>query len=206
MKRGSAAWAPEIRGRGINENAVMVVDDFLELELCTNALKELVGEPWLPSEVVFHKHGPGIGAGGRHSESLASGTFGNLTQACIASCEKRLGELFAILPSNLEPWQFVRYGRGDRYDYHLDCGAWSRHRAGERRHTILVVIEQPVRGGATHFRALRKTIRPIVGRLVIWRNLLAHGNCNHAMIHAGRPVWQGRKTILVTWEHERAYR
>jgi prolyl 4-hydroxylase len=98
-----------------------------------------------------------------------------------------------------------RYRRGDIFDYHLDCGSWSEHPSGERRRTILIVIEAPLRGGATHFRALNQTIQPHLGRLVVWRNLLPTGNCNHAMIHSGRAVWQGQKTILTTWERERPF-
>jgi prolyl 4-hydroxylase len=119
--------------------------------------------------------------------------------------ELSLADLLCLDLKSLEPWQMIRYRRAGAYDYHLDCGAWSGHPSGERAQTVMLILEQPKRGGATHFRALARTIRPLAGRLVVWRNLLPNGACNHAMIHSGRPVWQGRKTILITWERQHPY-
>jgi prolyl 4-hydroxylase len=125
--------------------------------------------------------------------------------AWLRAAETRLAQQSDIRTQCLEPWQMTRYRRGTSYDYHLDCGAWARHPSGERQRTVMLVIQAPRQGGATHFRALARTVRPIVGRLVVWRNLLPNGDCDHAMIHSGRPVWQGCKTILTTWERQRPY-
>jgi hypothetical protein len=189
----------------IIENTVVIVDQFLEQAQCSAILQEQSNEQWFPSEL-FYQNSNSSGQGvGRQCELLASILSGTVTTAVLAGVEQQLFELFGINPANLEPWQLVRYRRGDRFDYHNDFGKKSKDPAGHRRHSILVVIEEPKKGGTTHFRALRKTIRPMVGRLLAWSNLLGNGQCNHAMIHSGRAVWQGKKTILVTWEHERAY-
>jgi 2OG-Fe(II) oxygenase superfamily len=141
----------------------------------------------------------------RVSESILLPSYSPWAIDWLHGVERRLAALVQVDPRHLEPWQFTRYRRGGFYDYHLDCGAWSRHPSGERARTLMIILEAPVRGGATHFRALARTIRPVAGRLVVWQNLLPTGRCNHAMIHSGRPVWQGRKTILTTWERQRPY-
>jgi 2OG-Fe(II) oxygenase superfamily len=189
----------------IVENTVVTVDQFLKPAHCSAILQEQSHEQWFPSELFYQNSNSGGQEVGRQCELRASALSGKVTTALLADVEKRLFEMFGIKQANLEPWQLVRYRRGDRFDYHNDFGEKSKDPAGYRRHSILVVIEEPKKGGVTHFRALRKAIRPMVGRLLVWRNLLADGKCNHAMIHSGRTVWQGKKTILVTWEHQRAY-
>jgi prolyl 4-hydroxylase len=206
MIGGAEKRTPDRRIINIVENEVLVFDDFLDRAQCNKVLEEHVDELWFPSELVFKKNQHGNEGTGRQCELLAAGISGISTLACIERLEISLRQLFGIEPNNLEPWQLVRYGLNNKFDYHHDFGAKLKNNSSERKHSILIVIQQPQKGGATHFRALRKTIRPVVGRLIIWRNFLANGNCNYAMIHSGRPVWRGKKTILVTWEHDRAYR
>lgn len=184
-------------------DAIVVVDDFLSPAECRRLLGEQARGEWVDS-VVANAVGGAMHGGGRHSDSLVLPGYGAAAARLLRGIEQRLQAMFGIAPPNLEPWQMTRYRRGGAYDYHVDCGV--PHPSGERERTILVVLAPPVRGGATHFRALRRTIRPLAGRLVVWRNLLPGGRCDHAMIHSGRPVWQGTKTILTTWAHPRPYR
>jgi prolyl 4-hydroxylase len=188
------------------DEPVAVVDDFLSAAECTRLLAQAKAGEWVASSIVEPDGTSRLTGGGRRSGSLILPACSRWATAKLRDVETRLSTRFGIEARNLEPWQFTRYRRGDFFDYHLDCGAWADHPSGERKRTILIVLEQPLRGGATHFRALGKTIRPLVGRLVVWHNLLPTGRCNYAMIHSGRPVWQGRKTILTTWERQRPYR
>ncbi|MCD9033019.1 2OG-Fe(II) oxygenase [Luteimonas sp. Y-2-2-4F] len=184
-------------------DAIVVVDGFLSPVECRSLLDEQARGEWVDS-VVANAVGGAMHGGGRHSDSLVLPGYGATAARLLCGIEQRLQAAFGVAPSHLEPWQMTRYRRGGVYDYHVDCGV--PHPSGERERTILIVLEPPVRGGATHFRALRRTVRPLAGRLVVWRNLLPSGRCNHAMVHSGRPVWQGTKTILTTWEHPRPYR
>jgi prolyl 4-hydroxylase len=184
---------------------ITVVDGFLSLADCRRMLNETTSGEWVGSAVAHPNGGSTIATGGRRSDSLVLPAYSDWAEAQLRGIEGRLAAMFGVQSRKLEPWQMIRYRRGDFYDYHVDCGAWSRHPSGERNRTILIVIEQPSSGGAIHFRALRQTIRPHTGRLVVWRNLLPSGMCNYAMIHSGRPVWQGRKTILTTWERQRPH-
>lgn len=184
------------------EERIIVVDEFLSPLQCRQLLGEQNGGEWIAS-AILQGNGSTMTGGGRKSDSLVLPGQVGIVNALVRDIESRLQTMFAIRPADLEPWQMTRYRRGDAYDYHLDCGV--PHPSGERKRTLLIVLEQPARGGATHFRALNRSIQPLVGRFVLWRNLLPNGRCNHAMIHAGRPVWQGCKTILTTWEHLRPY-
>lgn len=186
--------------------AVEVVDDFLSAAECAVLLAGADGEDWRDS---LSGRPDGSSArdpgGGRNSVSLGVAGLPEPAGDLIRTIEARLVAGFGARADHLEPWQMSRYQRGGFFDYHLDCGAYGGHPAGERARTVLIVLEAPACGGATHFRALGMTVRPLPGRLIVWCNLLPSGRCDHAMIHAGRPVWQGRKTILTTWEHERPF-
>ena len=183
---------------------ITVVDRFVPAGECRRMLDEAMHGEWVRSAVEAPR-GHALTDGGRRSDALLLPSYSEWAAAWLRRTERRLATLLQVDPARLEPWQMVRYRRGGFYDYHIDCGAWSRHPSGERARTVLIVLQEPVRGGATHFRALARSIRPATGRLIAWRNLLSTGRCNHAMIHSGRPVWQGCKTILTTWERQRPY-
>jgi prolyl 4-hydroxylase len=203
MKTAPARLVAELADVG-----VVTVDEFVSLSHCQLMLREAAHGVWVPSGVATVPHdrrrSPSY-ANGRTSSSLVVVGYSRWMEETLRRIERSLFRVFGIRSRNLEPWQVTRYKRGEAFDYHLDCGAWHAHPSGERSRTILVYLEQPVRGGATDFRALRRRIMPAAGRLVVWNNLLQGGNCNHAMIHAGLPVRQGRKTILTTWERQRRY-
>jgi len=187
---------------------LVTVDHFVPLSVCRRMLFAASGGDWIPSGVAGipnTRHPLVAHATGRSSSTLILERYSSWMGVTLRRIEQLLLITFGIEPRHLELWQVTRYKRGEAYDYHLDCGCWRRHPSGERRRTILIYLEQPARGGATDFRALHKSIPAVAGRLVVWDNLLPSGNCNYAMIHSGRPVWQGRKTILTTWEREGPY-
>ncbi|HET9640538.1 MAG TPA: 2OG-Fe(II) oxygenase [Allosphingosinicella sp.] len=183
---------------------VIVRDGFLSESDCKTLLAMGETGKWLPGTVKL-ADGRTTGSSERRCMSLYFPESGARMISLLGQIETRLATQFGIARERLEPWQMIRYRRGEGFDYHFDCGAYDSHKSGERRRSIILFLEQPEQGGATHFRALRLTVRPCRGRLLLWNNLLPTGRCNHAMIHSGRPVWRGRKTILATWEHEQPY-
>ena len=191
--------------RGACDETICVVDRFLSPAECLALLAISETGIWVASAVAPIGDRSPFSGSGRNSQFMMMPASYQALADLLGIIEARLAERFAIDSRRLEPWQITRYRRGERFDYHLDCGAFADHPSGERVRTVLIVIERPLRGGATHFRALDRKISPRAGRLLVWRNLLPSGACNHAMIHAGRPVWQGRKTILTTWERQRSY-
>lgn len=191
-------------GTSESSGPVIVIDNFVSRIECERMLAEAGRGAWLRSRVESAGRRSPAGRE-RTSDSLFLPSFSPPVVRWLRVLEERLGDAVGIHVERLEPWQVTRYGRGTRYDYHLDCGAWRRHPSGERARTVMIVLQAPKRGGATHFRALGTTVRPVRGRLIVWSNLLPSGRCNYAMIHAGRPVWQGIKVIMTTWERQRAY-
>jgi prolyl 4-hydroxylase len=142
----------------------------------------------------------------RASATAEQDWFGPKLLRIIARIERRLTRLLACDPARFESWQATRYGKGGRFNYHVDGGYWKRSAAGDRKRTYLLYLDRPQNGGETHFRALNITVSPKPGRLVVWENLLPSGQCDHAMIHSGLEVRKGTKTTLVTWERERLFR
>ena len=184
---------------------IRVIDGFASVADCSRLIDEATRGAWIRSAVEGQVDWIHRGSG-RTSDSLfLPDGFSPWTTRWLRRAEHRLAGMLAIRPRCLEPWQMTRYRPGAAYDYHLDCGAWAGHPSGDRARTLMLILEAPVRGGATHFRALGRTVRPAAGRLVVWCNLLPDGACNHAMIHAGRTVWRGRKTILTTWERQHPF-
>jgi hypothetical protein len=183
-------------------NCIITVDNFLPASMCRRMSEIAQGGKWSASPVARI---PGTdrapAATGRSSSTLMAASLGFWFGEQLEHIETSL-ERSGVELSNLEPWQVTRYLCGEAYDYHLDCGCWRDQPSGERKRTIMLYLQKPESGGATHFRALNQTIEPLAGRLVVWYNLLLNGNCNHAMIHSSLPVWRGCKMILTTWEHQ----
>jgi prolyl 4-hydroxylase len=190
------------------EDNLLVRDDFLAPAACSRLLSELSRCEWKPSEAALvspHGHYRQGSVPARTSLTVAAGKWPPRVEAILRRIEQLLEKQIGIVIGRLEEWQATRYKKGEKFDFHLDCGCWHKHPAGERRRTILIYLDHPLEGGSTFFRALNREISPVAGRIVVWNNLLPNGNCNHAMVHAGLPVIRGAKTILTTWERQRKY-
>lgn len=193
----------------LEDKGIAVVNDFLTPAECTAMLGELEFTHWADSAVVKYigdENSPAYFSAMRRSETSGQVWFSDELNAILAGIEERLATLLASTRRHFEEWQATRYGKNDHFDYHVDGGNWERTAAGERKRSIIMYLDTPARGGQTRFRALGKTVAAKAGRVLIWNNLLPTGKCNFAMIHAGLPVKQGTKTILVSWERERPLR
>jgi prolyl 4-hydroxylase len=90
-----------------------------------------------------------------------------------------------------ERLHFVRYVEGGEYKEHTD---------GEfRQKTALVYLNNGFRGGETVFPKLNRTIKPEIGKLVIWDNIDENGKEDTMSLHTGLPVEVGTKYIAVIW-------
>ena len=193
----------------LNEDSVAILDHFVSPEALSLIVRELEFTYWAPSSVVKYvgdEESPAYFSEMRQSHTSGQFWFSNELNECLTEIELKLAEVLETSTKHFEEWQATRYGPQDRFDYHVDCGNWQHSPAGERKRSILLYLETPIQGGQTHFRALNRTVEPLPGRVVVWNNLLANGNCNFAMIHASLPVLEGKKTILVSWERERQLR
>jgi prolyl 4-hydroxylase len=193
----------------LDDRGIAVVDEFVTPSECDLMLRELEFTHWADSAVVKYigdENSPAYFSNMRKSQTSGQIWFSDELNEALAAIEGRLALLLASSRKHFEEWQATRYGRNDRFDYHVDGGNWESTAAGERKRSIIMYLDTPARGGGTRFRALNRTIAAQAGRVLIWNNLLPTGKCNFAMIHAGLPVKEGTKTILVSWERERQLR
>ena len=190
----------------LSEGQIVTIDGFLPQPIVYQMIEAAGRGVWTRSTVQpLSVDVPQTIVPGRTSSTLMGAELGPWFQQELRRIEESLARLLDIRSLNLEPWQVTRYECGEAFDYHLDCGGGQAHPSGERKRTVMVYLETPESGGATHFRALNLEIAPLAGRLVVWNNLLPTGKCNFAMIHSGQPVLRGCKTALLTWEHETRY-
>jgi prolyl 4-hydroxylase len=193
----------------LDDKGIAVVDEFITPSECALMLRELEFTHWGASPVVKYigdENSPAYFSEMRKSETSGQIWFTDELNEALAAIEERLALLLASSRKHFEEWQATRYRKNDRFDYHVDGGNWEHTAAGERKRSIIMYLDTPIRGGATRFRALNRIIAARAGRVLIWNNLLPTGKCNFAMIHAGLPVKEGTKTILVSWERERQLR
>jgi prolyl 4-hydroxylase len=188
---------------------IVYIDQFLPAEHCRQILEELEVASWEPS-LTYERQKDGkyrdVISPRRLGRSALPDSFSKNLIAILKGIEKRLQKLFGVDPACLETWQAADYRRNGKFEYHLDAGYWDEDDAGDRILTFLLYLNTPAKGGGTHFRVLDKYVSAKAGRLLVWENLLANGDCNRRMIHSGTPVLKGRKTTLVNWQRQNAYR
>jgi prolyl 4-hydroxylase len=185
---------------------VRIIDRFVTPRWCETILEELDYAFWSPSTVVkvdsdstrvlLSKH--------RVSKSTDETWLTPVARREVRRLGERLSKLIPEFEPRRERWQITRYEKGDAFSYHFDSGPlWASTAAGDRELTALVFLDTPKLGGGTHFLCPDLEIEALAGRLVLWRNLTHAGTRCEAALHAGLPVQQGRKTVLVTWVRQR---
>lgn len=187
----------------LKSNDIFIYDDFLNAKQCSKILNNINNiNCWVKSKVA------------KEDKSLNYCEYTSLQRTCrifpkyhynialttqLHKITHHIKQLLNIELNKLEGWQLIKYEMGDWFNFHVDCGCWHNHPAGEREWTILIYLLAPTEGGETYFRALNQYILPIQGRLVVWNNLLPNGNCNYGLIHSGLRVKKGIKITLNTW-------
>jgi prolyl 4-hydroxylase len=189
----------------MDSNTICVKNNFISSKICENILNELKDSEWVESQIVETKKEGFTESVSQSRKCFNYYSLPDYTVDKIKDIENKLSESYGVKIKNLEEWQICRYFEGGYYNFHLDCGCWANSPSGERQKTIMIYLESPLEGGDTYFRALNKKIKAKSGKLLLWNNLLPNGKCNHAMIHAGLPVNEGVKTILVTWERQKKF-
>jgi len=188
-----------------NRGELLVVDGFLSRKVCAAICHELVFAHWRSSTVFQAGWSASAIARERQSESTDESWFSAPLRRCIRRLDSRIASIVPHFKARRECWQATRYARGDRFEHHLDAGAWAAEPAGDRARTVLIFLDTPRAGGATDFPSLGMRIAPEAGRFVTWRNLGAGDQVDPEMIHASLPLRAGRKTVLVTWVRQRPF-
>ena len=114
--------------------------------------------------------------------------------------------------SNFEEPHIVKYGVGGEYKEHHDWFDVNdlEHRSeigpfGNRTHSFIIYLNDNFKKGETEFINLKQTILPQTGKGLMWTNM-KDGVCLDESLHAGLPVTEGEKWILVYWIREKKFR
>lgn len=117
-----------------------------------------------------------------------------------------VSELTHLPVANQEPIQVVRYRPGGFYRPHYDacngtedfCRRFTGD-GGQRYATLLVYLNDDMRGGETHFPIVSRDVVPTVGSAVFFLNADRRGRVIRESMHGGNPVTEGEKWIANVW-------
>ncbi|GAB5350413.1 prolyl hydroxylase family protein [Qipengyuania sp. 483] len=130
----------------------------------------------------------------------------------VREIEALLAALNGIDPAYGEPMQGQRYDIGQEFKPHCDYfnrdgRDWEKYCsvAGQRTWTFMVYLNDVDAGGATRFKAVKKTFQPEAGKLVCWNNKRADGRENPNTIHHGMKVRKGVKYVITKWYREKVW-
>ncbi|QZD95784.1 prolyl hydroxylase family protein [Qipengyuania gelatinilytica] len=133
-------------------------------------------------------------------------------EPAVRELEAMLTALNGIDPAYGEPLQGQRYDVGQEFKPHCDYfnrggQDWEKYCsvAGQRTWTFMIYLNEVEAGGATRFKAVKKTFQPEAGKLVCWNNMRPDGRENPNTIHHGMKVRKGVKYVITKWYREKEW-
>ena len=133
-------------------------------------------------------------------------------EPAVREMEDLLARLNGIDPAHGEPLQGQRYEIGQEFKAHCDYfnpggRDWEKYCsvAGQRTWTFMVYLNDVEAGGATRFKAVKKTFQPELGKLLCWNNRRPDGSENPNTIHHGMKVRKGVKYVITKWYREKVW-
>jgi len=182
----------------INEDPfIMVIEDFMNTDECDHFVK-ISQDRFDRSKVVSETSNIS------NARTSYSATIKTEEDDIVKEIENR-ARIFTHSPvSNIEPLQVVRYNPGQEYKEHYDLfiGEDSLNelkKAGQRKSTIFVYLNDVEEGGCTYFPKLDIRIQPKKGRAVFWLNRKHDGEDDLMTKHCGEPPIKGTKYGLNIW-------
>lgn len=114
------------------------------------------------------------------------------------SLRTRTADLLKVPKSHIEGLQCVRYAEGQQFYPH-----WDSNEKLNRRHTLLVYLNDDFTGGETYFPELMLKVTPERGKALHFLNEDIDGNIIQYSLHAGLPVKRGIKYACNIWVKNR---
>jgi prolyl 4-hydroxylase len=180
------------------DNPLVIIENFISEEDCDyliNTYKDKV----VSSTVV---------GGSVHEARTSSTYFLPQDDKVIAKLRTKVAEYLKIPVENIEPIQFLRYKKGERYKYHHDFFK-GENIGNQRVHTIIAYLNtlQPEDGGATSFWHYKQNIVPVKTNAVWFKNLNADGTGNLNSLHSGEEILKedAVKYALNIWTRQSKY-
>lgn len=134
------------------------------------------------------------------------------TDPVVIHYRNKLSYFLGVPQDRFESPHIVRYDVGQEYknhndyfhpktEYYDECMS----QGGQRVWTAITYLNDNFDGGETTFPKLKLTVTPKTGSLFMFNNLLEDGTPDKSTLHAGLPVKDGVKFILITWTRENPY-
>jgi len=136
-----------------------------------------------------------------------------LCDAVVRNVERRVGGVFGLPASRVEPLTVLRYQGGQRYAPHVDYFDAARladnlrngDHAGQRIASFLVYLRPADEGGETHYLKIGKKVTPRERMALCHYNCRRDGTPDPDTLHTGEPVAQGEKWLARTTLRERSF-
>jgi prolyl 4-hydroxylase len=111
-----------------------------------------------------------------------------------------------------EPLQILHYGLKGEYLPHHDYfdpndpgSPVILKTGGQRIATLVMYLNTPEEGGATHFPELDLDVKARKGSAVYFEYMNKNGQLDSRSLHAGMPVLKGEKWVATKWLRESNY-
>jgi len=107
------------------------------------------------------------------------------------------------------PVSVIKYSQNEYFLPHMDAfgrmDKFPDSHAGDRLISGIFYLNDNYTGGETYFKSENIKIKGNQGDLLIWYNLNDDGSPNRKTLHAGLPVIEGDKFIVVMWVREKEF-
>jgi len=107
------------------------------------------------------------------------------------------------------PVSVIKYSQNEYFLPHMDAfGRMEKFpdpHAGDRLISGILYLNDNYTGGETYFKSENIKVKGNQGDLLIWYNLNDDGSPNRKTLHAGLPVIEGDKFIVVMWVREKEF-
>ena len=185
---------------------VVLFGDLLSPEECD--LLIAAARPRLKRSLTVRKD---TGDGEVNQERTSDGMFFERAETPdIARIEARIARLVNWPVENGEGLQVLHYPPGAQYRPHYDYfdpgqpgTASILARGGQRVATLVIYLNNPVKGGATVFPDASLEVAPHQGHAVFFSYERPHPSTR--TLHGGAPVIEGEKWIATKWLREREF-
>jgi len=206
---GGRTHVPSAQVRVSEHPNIFTVDDFVSRSECAH-LMTLAGQDLRPAHTLT--------ADILSQENLAfTGNMAALQtvlcDAVVRQVERRIGSMFRLPASHVEPLSVLRYQGGHRYAPHVDYFDAARMQenrskgdnAGQRVASFLVYLRAAEAGGETHYLTLGRKIAGRERMALCHFNCLPSGEPDAATLHTGEAVVRGEKWLARTTLREKPF-
>ena len=172
------------------------IPNFLQEDECNLIIKEINGN-------LFESTVTTGDTGYRTSRTCYLKTHNDVLSTNL---DQRICDLFGTTTIFSEGLQGVRYDPGQYFKGHTD---WFEpgtahyqenvEPGGQRTWTVMIYLNQPIKGGHTYFEKIGRSFAPVTGTALLWNNTYPTGDGNPFTYHEALPVEEGEKYIITKW-------